>query len=471
MIKNIQKFLAVAAISTCAVSVDVNAAGPGYQRTSEFQGLDPATIASMPVFKVANLSGERVRFLPGEYYPSDTVKRLNPSNADHFALVNHLMGYRSCSVFVDTEPVKDFAFRLVDKSAYYYSVLAHEMSHCVGITPEEAGRIEAGIIQNHPSLKNYGQMVTNLSGALQEVHADTMAALLGASKTGDWSVFEHNIVPEKTESFDPAHASLLASWRLLDDIDPRKVKGMSYDEIAKTANGLFTRNVYGKNGDVKLDSPVVTSILQEWYITGLETKTYMLAYGKGTKDANLVVEWTQLHRQFGELAIGKQPLKDKDTINQFFGMRAYALASQNEKIESSSTLRRNEEALRNHRLNENRIKNIAYIVKNADHLHYGKAKNSFDSYQKQFKKTLDKYSNPMASQILYESISTVMADALLPIGPNAQQIQKAESNVRKRFSQIIHAPSTAPDLSQLQRPQIAEATQQRRFDKDYELNI
>ena len=438
-IRNLTTFLASSVLAVSAATVTAHPAVD----LNQYNNLYASQIATQ-TYKATNLSGELVTMVPSAAFTQAQVQQSKPYGSDHFSLVDHFQGRRACTVFLDQNGLANpklsstsNLFNLVDRQSYMYSIIAHEMSHCLGLTERDDQRFYQQAIAQNSNLAQYQQALKSFSSAMHEVYADLQAVMLGASKTGDWTVLDQYLIAEKTQGFNPTHASLMAVVDLVDSIDPRRLRGMNFNQINNTANTLFKQFATDSSGIISMSSRAGQSILREWYATGLETKTYLRAYAEPTPSSEAVQQWIEFHRQFAEQVIGAPALKDRDALNKLYGIKAYSLTQQNQLLKSTGYANQGTGASL-YRMNENRLTNLHTIIREADRLHYGQG-NSLQAHQGATAKWLRQLKNPQASAILSQELPRVMAEALIP-GTNDyqnQRMQQAQSNIRQQFGQAM----------------------------------
>ncbi len=440
-IKNIKAFIAAAAVIVSSVSIEAHDAVPRYQYMK-----DRGDVNNMPMFRTTNLYGELVKVVPSASFHPAEIAQYAPNKSAHFSLVDHYQGQRACTVFLDHEALANPSlsstsnlYNLVDRQAYLYSIIAHEMSHCLGITPEEGIVFASKVLNNDPGLRGYDEQIDSLNRSFKEVHADLTAILLGASKTGDWSVLDRHVIADRTQSFNPQHASLLAVVDLLDGLNPQKLQGRSFEQVMTVANTLFKYGAYDASGQLSIHSPVASNIMREWYASGLETKTYVRLYAPKDTANQMIQERVELYRQFAERAIGKESLKDRTAISRLYGLKAYSLQTQNQ-ILVNNNMQHDARGASLMKINQSRISNLDFIIKGADHLHYG-APASIAAQRNAMGQWIAQYSNPQSSRILERELPSVMSNALMP-NNNADyntRIGTAQTSIRTRLSEALKA--------------------------------
>jgi len=440
-IRNLTTFLASSVLAVSAATVSAHPANDLNQYRTLYAGQ-----VQTQTYKVTNLSGELVTMVPSAAFTADQIQRSKPYGTDHYSLVDHYQGNRACTVFLDQNGLSNpnlsstsNLFNLVDRQAYLYSIIAHEMSHCVGLTERDDNRFYQTAIQRDPELRRYAEPLKSLSSSMHEVYADLQAVLLGASKTGDWTVLDHYLMSDKTQAFNPHNASLMAITEMVDGFDPRRLRGMSFNQVNAATNTLFRKFAMDSYGNLDINSRVAHNIMREWYATGLETKAYLRVYAEPSANTTTLVQWVEFHRQFSERVMGAPALKDRDALNKLYGVKAYSLNQQNQLI-TQLGLNQQRQGATLYRLNQNRLANLYTIVKESDHLHYGQWL-SLDGHKASVAQWLGQIKNPQASAILAQELPRVMSEALMP-GQNEyqnQRIQQAQGSIRDQFGRVLNS--------------------------------
>ena len=455
-IRNLTAFLASSVLAVSAATVTAHPA----KDLNQYNNLYASQVQTQ-MYKAPNLSGEMVTMVPSAAFTAEQVRQSKPYGSAHFSLVDHYQGGRACTVFMDQNGLANPTlsstsnlFNLVDRQAYMYSIIAHEMSTCLGLTERDDSRFYQAAVQRDDGLRQYAEPLKSLSSSMHEVYADLQAVLLGASKTGDWTVLDQYLMAEKTQGFNPHQASLMAVTEMVDGFDPRRLKGMTFNQVNSATNTLFRKFAMDNFGNLDLNSRVAQNIMREWYATGLETKAYLRSYAEPTPNSATVLQWVEYHRQFSERIMGAPALKDRDALNKLYGIKAYSLTQQN-KLLTNAGLNQQAQGATLYRLNQNRLTNLHIIVKEADHLHYGRGA-SVDSHQASVSQWLSQVKNPQASNLLAQELPRLMSDALMP-GNNDyqnQRIQQAQSNIRTQFGQAINTSHIEYSNGQGQRNEV-----------------
>jgi hypothetical protein len=440
-IRNIATYLASSVLAVSAAAVTAHPAVD----LNQYNNLHASQVTTQ-TYKAPNLSGEFVTMVPSAAFSQVQVQQSKPYGSSHFSLVDHFQGRRACTVFLDQNGLANPTlsstsnlFNLVDRQSYMYSIIAHEMSHCLGLTERDDQRFYQQAVAQDKNLAPYGQALKSFSSAMHEVYADLQAVMLGASKTGDWTVLDQYLIAEKTQGFNPTHSSLMAVVELVDGIDPRRLRGMNFIQINNATNTLFRKFAMDSSGSISMNSRVGQNIMREWYATGLETKTYLRAYAEPTPSSDAVQQWIEYHRQFAEQVIGTPALKDRDALNKLYGIKAYSLAQQNQLLQSTGFAKQGPGASL-YRMNENRMVNLHTIIREADRLHHGQG-NSLENHQAATATWLSQMKNPQASAILGQELPKVMSEALMPVNNDYQnqRLQQAQSNIRQQFGQVLES--------------------------------
>src|SRR5690606_6012878 len=163
----------------------------------------------------------------------ETFQAGSPGNTDHYHVINHYQGEKICSILLDGDQISNknigkdsHLLKVVDTNSYLYSLVSHEVAHCIGVTEEIQKDFVSDILAN-PQFSGYEDQAVALASSMGEVHADLTASLMGASKTGDWSVFNKYVLHERTNGFSPDASTVLAVVDLIRGIDPQGLKGLN----------------------------------------------------------------------------------------------------------------------------------------------------------------------------------------------------------------------------------------------------
>ncbi len=327
--------------------------------------------------RAKNVSGSDVSIIPVSAMPDKLIDGFRSHYGDDFSITGTYEGKDACVVVADTSAKEGIVplysgnslYGLVDRDVQHYYRASHELSHCLNSNTQESLDLLNAMIMD-PALKQYGEPLNALESSSREAHADLMASLLGASKTGDWTVFNQAILPVRTSYFDPTHSTAIAVGNIIDRLDPAELKGQSFEAVTAFGNELFRRNFMDDLGRLNPRAPGMIDILKDWQAASLETELYMTHEGvENTPDENRVLANIVQYRKAAELIAGKDALHQLQDLTFAYALKSVNLESQ---IAIAKNLMVRDSAVLADLIdsNENKVANLEFIVKlSADNYH------------------------------------------------------------------------------------------------------
>lgn len=335
-IKNLTRFLMAATLMSTAAMTQAGPLNADREKTTAeaFAHID-VPVESLKHIRGTNLRDEPVRIMSGNLLKEADKAHYRETMGENFSLSGRFQGENACMVFVEDRSdegfmlpqyTQDTLFAFIQRDTYMYHLIAHELSHCLqygNATPLEDAR---RYVDQH-NLDINGKSLSALNDSVREVHADLTAALLGASKTGNWSVMMEAILPLRASYYSPTHTTLNAVSNLLNGLDPKILKGASFDEVVQLSNALFKRRFISPEGQLDLRSPGAQDILREWAVTGLEAKAYLDQVDASAQPkGKALIEDINSHQAFAKAVVGDSLWKDSAYISAW---RAVNLIEQN----------------------------------------------------------------------------------------------------------------------------------------------
>jgi hypothetical protein len=290
IIKNVQQFLAGATLVACAgMALPPAAHANDIGLNTEVSGSFANSLAALPFLNGQNVEGKRVRLVSGELLPEHLKEALASQQGGGALRLNTRAGV-ICSVVTQRQAearglpgkiyykvsYEDAENMLLDTRAYDFYMAAHEISHCFNHA-EAASNRQLTQLASNPAFKQHAPALALLDSSIRETYADFSAVLLGASKTGDWTLFTQGVLPFRANMPDFRHTTLNATARLIKDLDPRMLKGKSFAEINAFANQQFKKNFMNAEGEIDLSSPGVVNVYNELSFQGSRLRVLTLA--------------------------------------------------------------------------------------------------------------------------------------------------------------------------------------------------
>lgn len=383
-IKNITTFLVTATLLGAifplqAHSVE-NTPTSAVHTASFFQGVVLGE-NQMKALRAKNVSGSDVNIIPVAAMPDELLDGLRSNYGHNFSMTGAFEGKDACVVVADTSEDEgavplyagESLYGLVDRDVQHYYRAVHELSHCLNSNTQESLDLLNAMILD-PVFKQYGKPIKALESSSREAHADLMASLLGASKTGDWTVFNQAILPVRTGYFDPTHSTAIAVGNIIDLLDPAALKGKSFEAVTALGNELFKRNFMDDQGRLNPRAPGMIDILKDWQAASLESELYMTHDGAdNTPDENRVLANIMQYREAASLIAGKEALHQLQDLTFAYALKAVSLESQNA-IAHELTTRKSAVIADLIDSNENKVANLEFIVKLSGDNYHGTSK-------------------------------------------------------------------------------------------------
>jgi hypothetical protein len=437
IIKNITTFLVTATMLGTILPLHAQSS-ESYTHTTDktslfFHGvtLDESKMQSL---RAKTVSGSDVSIIPVDALPDQLIDGFRSDYGHNFSLTGTYKGKDSCVVVSDTSDkekiaplyVGDNLYGLVDRNVQNYYTTVHELSHCLNSNSQESLDLLNALIAD-PRFKQYGKEIKALESSSREVHADIMASLLGASKTGDWTVFNQAILPIRTGYFDPTHSTAFAVSSIIDHLDPSALKGQSFEAITALGNELFKRNFMDTQGRLDPNAPGMINILKDWQAASLESVMYMTHEGvENTPDENQLLANILKYQEAAALIAGKDALHHLQDLTFAYALKAVNLESQN--TIARTLLTRESDAIADFiDSNENKVENLDFITKLSSHEYHGESK-TFVQSVKDIKAWQRHFSREYTANELTKALASLGAEALIQPGDHQAiaSIEKAE---------------------------------------------
>jgi hypothetical protein len=442
-IKNLTRFLMAATLMSTAVATQ---AGPLHaahdkETAKAFEHIQ-APADALRRIRGVNLNEEPVRIMSGHLLNEADQADFRSRMGDNFALSGRYQGENVCMIFIEDRGGEGFMlpqytgdslYAFIQRDTYMYHLVAHELSHCLqygnAMPLEHAQRY---VDQHH--LDSDGQSLSALDYSVREVHADLTAVLLGASKTGDWSVMMDAIVPLRASYYSPTHTTLNAVSNLLNGMDPSVLKGASFDEVVQLSNALFKKRFINTSGQLDLQSAGVHDILREWAVTGMEARAYLEQRDASTyPSGKALISKINDHQAFAQAIVGKSLWKDAAYIAAW---RAVNLMHQNqiaERAEPSDSVYQMVSS------NQVKIDSFPIIVKMAER--QGSVEGDFSRHFDQIVRWQKRFNPNDNSQVLRSGLPALLNEAFAaPDAPDyAVKVQQAHHKVTALLRDTLHA--------------------------------
>jgi hypothetical protein len=438
IIKNITTFLVTATLLGAifplhATSIE-NDTRPTDKTSSFFQRvtLDESKMKSL---RARTVSGSDVSIIPVDAVPEELLDGLRGNYGHNFSLTGTYKGKDSCVVVADTSGdekivplyVDNSLYGLVDRHVQNYYTAAHELSHCLNSNTQKSLDLLNALIID-PRFKQYAKPINALESSSREAHADLIASLLGASKTGDWTIFNQAILPIRTSYFDPTHSTVIAVGKIIDSLDPTTLKGQSFEVITSLGNELFRRNFMDTQGRLDPAAPGMTDILKDWQAASLESVMYMTHEGaENTPDENRVLANIVQYQEAAALIASEGALHNLQDLTFAYALKAVNLESQNT-IARTLMTRKSDVITDFIDSNENKVVNLDFIAKISSHEYHGESK-TFSQSVKDIKGWQRHFSHEHAINELAHALASLGREALIQPGDHQAivSIEKAES--------------------------------------------
>jgi len=317
LISNVRRFLTTATIVACAsLSANVSA-----DVTIDHM-LDPdTTISSLDLSKTPYISGvdvegKSVRFVKEDQMPIQY--RIALSSQTGGGAMKFKVGDQSyCAVTVQDNKgegmvnrhfmlrsTEDSENTFLEANVNQFYLSAHELSHCFNNSTTRS--VEQLLkIQNSSDYNGYAEPIAMMEISMRETYADLSAVMLGASKTGDWTVFTDGVMPYRTGMPDTTHMTINALSSIISKVDPRMVKGMSFSEVNVLVNDLFQANFMNADRQIDLNSVGARRIAQEMEFVGERLRLFARMKDVDKTDAQTMVTKANLMRGFTRQLYGQ----------------------------------------------------------------------------------------------------------------------------------------------------------------------
>jgi hypothetical protein len=347
LLKNVSRFLASASLVLCSVMASLP---PAYAQDAEPASKKPypvlnTPVRSLPVLDGVNVEGDVVHLgrrgdLP-LYYQLE-LKDQAGGGAIRIMTTEGVVCAVSTEQYEDAEGVPGKVYYRISKTAgentflernvYDFYMAAHELSHCFNHVSGKANAQIAALAAN-PSFTGYGSTISLIDSSIKETYADFSAVLLGASKTGDWAIFNKGVLPFRASLIDLQHLTLNATTNLIKGINPKTLKGMTFAEVNALTNKIFKDRFMNAAGEIDLKSSGVRDIVQEFTFHG-ERLRVLAGVPAYQQNAVSFIDTANSIRGFGT-ALYKEPVANADAfafisalhVVDARGMKALALDS------------------------------------------------------------------------------------------------------------------------------------------------
>lgn len=267
-IKNVKRFLAGAALVACSSLVHATEA------PSATQALGSTEFKDAPFLDGVDAEGRSVRYVPAEELP--LKHRLALYSQQGGGALKFNFGEKTyCAVSVQSEQGEGMVNRhyvhnsaeasenmFMQANVHEFYIAAHELSHCFNHSTRASVWQLVDLLEN-PEMSGYADPINMLEMSIREVYADLSAVMLGASKTGDWTVFTDGVMPYRTGLPDATHVTINAVSTIISKVDPRMVRGMTFNEVNVLVNDLFQANFMDEERRIDMNSQGVRRISQE----------------------------------------------------------------------------------------------------------------------------------------------------------------------------------------------------------------
>ncbi|WP_366548337.1 hypothetical protein [Pseudomonas amygdali] len=228
------------------------------------------------------------------------------------------------------DPVKGILFA---QNVSNFYVAAHELSHCFNHNRLPTGKPLVRMMVN-PDFAELVTPVGMLEHSILESYADLSVVMLGASKTGDWTVFTDAVMRARSGLPDPMHLTSNAVSSIIAGIDPKSLKGLSFREINAMVNQEFRKNFLDGRGEIGMGSPGVVRIMQEMNFLGERLKGVASLPGVPAQSAQQLRAQAEVIDKFSAKVYNKLPVD----VNDYAFLTALQIvdARQQQKLASAS---------------------------------------------------------------------------------------------------------------------------------------
>ena len=445
-IKNLTRFLMAATLMSTAVLAQAEpVSAPEQKPTAEAFAHIETPVESLRRIRGTNLRDEPVRILSGNHLSEADIAQYHEAMGDNFALSGRLQGENVCMLFIEDRSdegfilpqyTQDSLFAFIQRDTYMYHLVAHELSHCLQYgneTPLQAAQAQIKDL----SVANAEVSLSALDASAREVHADLTAVLLGASKTGDWSVMTEAVLPLRASYYSPTHTTLNALSNLLDGVDPAILKKASFDEVVQLSNALFKRRFISEGGQLDLQSPGVKDILREWAVTGLEARAYLeQVNAQENSQGQAFLRGIRDHESFAKAIVGDTLWKDAAHISAW---RAVNLIEQNQ---VASRAKPSNDVSRFVSSNQIKLESFPVIVRLAER--QGKVEGSYTDQVEQIARWKNQFNTYDNSATLKSGLPTLLNEAFAR--PDDPSYARKVNQAREKVTALLRDTLTATRL-------------------------
>lgn len=317
LINNVRRFLTTAVIVACAsmsayVSADVSLA-PNVGKDE----VTSSELGKMPYLSGVDVEGRSVRLIPEGKMPiayqiqlqaqtGGGAMKFDIGNQSYCAVTiqdNNSDGMVNRHYMMRSNDDAENIFMQANVNQFYLA--AHELSHCFNNSTSHS--VEQLLeIKDKKGFSGYAEPLAMLEISMRETYADLSAIMLGASKTGDWTVFTDGVMPYRTGQLDTTHMTINALTTIISKVDPRMVKGMNFSEVNVLVNDLFQSNFMNADHQIDLNSVGVRRIAQEMEFVGERLRLYARMKDVDKTDAHTMVTKANLMRGFTRAVYGQK---------------------------------------------------------------------------------------------------------------------------------------------------------------------
>lgn len=327
-IRHIRPFLASAAIVLCAsVTPAIVQAAPGlYLNGVDVEGNQVKLATKADIAAAAQRHAGSLQ-LGGAYkfsHNNEYLCTLSLNNPAESRLQNRTYANDY------NDPVKGILFA---QNVSNFYVAAHELSHCFNHNRLPTGKPLVRMMVN-PDFAELVTPVGMLEHSVLESYADLSVVMLGASKTGDWTVFTDAVMRARSGLPDPMHLTSNAVSSIIAGIDPKSLKGLPFQEINAMVNQEFRKNFLDTKGEIGMGSPGVVRIMQEMNFLGERLKGVASLPGVPTQTAQQLREQAGVIEKFSTKVYSTLPVN----VNDYAFLTALQIvdARQQQKLASAS---------------------------------------------------------------------------------------------------------------------------------------
>jgi hypothetical protein len=448
-IKNLTRFLMAATLMSTAVVTQAEPVHASHNKeTAEAFKHIQTPADSLRRIRGVNLNDEPVRIMSGHLLSDAEKEHFRNLMGENFALSGRYEGENTCMIFIEDRSDEGFMlpqytgeslYAFIQRDTYMYHLVAHELSHCLQYG-NDMPLAEAQQYVSENDLDSKDLSLPALDESVREVHADLTAVLLGASKTGEWSVMMEAVMPLRASYYSPTHTTLNAVSNLINGMDPHVLKGASFDEVVQLSNALFKKRFINDAGQLDLQSEGVHDILREWAVTGMEARAYLEQMDASTYPAGKsLISKINEHQTFAQAIVGDTLWKDAAYISAW---RAMNMLEQNQIAERAAP---SDDVYRLVHSNQVKISSFPIVVKMAQRL--GTVDGDFDQHLSQLKQWQSRFNRDDKNLALKSGLPALLNEAFAaPDAPDyAIKVREAHNKVTALLRDTLNASHLSSD--------------------------